>query len=129
MHANGRCEKHVGRPCLCFGSEVVSHLTKQVLIPCRCQRNATREQGSLYFGISGSKNALSSRPNLGENGLTLVPPTKIPPRAPFGPSEAFIAGMFFSGMAFVLQKSAAVRRDTCKMHQQPIGRKIWHIPK
>jgi len=46
--------------------------------------------------------------------LTFVPPTKIPPRAPFGPSVVLIEGMPFSGIAFVLQKSAAVRRETCK---------------
>lgn len=46
--------------------------------------------------------------------LTFVPPTKIPPRAPLGPSVVLIDGMPFSGMAFVLQKSAAVRRETCK---------------
>lgn len=43
--------------------------------------------------------------------LTLVPPTKIPPRAPFGPSLVFTAGMFLEGMALLLQKSAAVRRE------------------
>lgn len=42
---------------------------------------------------------------------TLVPPTKIPPLAPFGPSEVLIAGIPFSGMAFVLQKSAAVSKE------------------
>jgi hypothetical protein len=43
---------------------------------------------------------------------TFVPPTKIPPRAPFGPSEVLTAGMFLEGMDFVLQKSAAVSKDT-----------------
>lgn len=43
---------------------------------------------------------------------TLVPPTKIPPRAPFGPSVVLMAGIPFSGMAFVLQKSAAVSKET-----------------
>jgi hypothetical protein len=47
--------------------------------------------------------------------LTFVPPTKMPPRAPFGPSVVLTAGTFFSGIAFVLQKSAAASRDTCRM--------------
>ena len=42
----------------------------------------------------------------------MVPPTKMPPRAPFGPSLVLMAGMPFEGIALVLQKSAAVRRDT-----------------
>lgn len=42
---------------------------------------------------------------------TFVPPTKIPPRAPFGPSLVFAAGIPFSLIALVLQKSAAVRRE------------------
>lgn len=42
----------------------------------------------------------------------MVPPTKMPPLAPFGPSEVLMAGMPFSGIDFVLQKSAAVSRDT-----------------
>lgn len=63
---------------------------------------------------------------LRENGLTLVPPTNMPPRAPFGPSDAFIAGMFFSGIAFVLQKSAAVRRDTFGLRQKLLGTNIVH---
>lgn len=42
---------------------------------------------------------------------TFVPPTKIPPRAPFGPSLVFAAGTPFSLIALVLQKSAAVRRE------------------
>jgi hypothetical protein len=46
---------------------------------------------------------------------TFVPPTKIPPRAPFGPSLVLMAGILFSGIAFVLQKSAAVRRETYGM--------------
>ncbi len=50
--------------------------------------------------------------------LTLVPPTKMPPRAPFGPSLVLTAGMFLDGIDFVLQKSAAVRRDTCCMLAQ-----------
>lgn len=45
-------------------------------------------------------------------GRTLVPPTKIPPRAPFGPSLVLAAGTPFEGMDFVLQKSAAVRSET-----------------
>lgn len=44
--------------------------------------------------------------------ITFVPPTKMPPRAPFGPSLVFAAGMAFEGMAFVLQKSAAVSKET-----------------
>lgn len=44
--------------------------------------------------------------------LTLVPPTNIPPLAPLGPSVVLIAGIPFSGIAFVLQKSAAVSRET-----------------
>lgn len=52
-----------------------------------------------------------------EDLLTLVPPTKMPPRAPVGPSDALIAGIFFSGIALVLQKSAAVRRDTLPSSQ------------
>lgn len=46
--------------------------------------------------------------------LTFVPPTKIPPRAPFGPSLVFAAGMPFSAMAVVLQKSAAVSKEICR---------------
>ena len=48
-----------------------------------------------------------------ERAPTLVPPTKMPPLAPLGPSEVLMAGMPLSGMDFVLQKSAAVSRDTC----------------
>ena len=47
--------------------------------------------------------------------LTFVPPTNIPPLAPFGQSVVLIAGMPFSGMALVRQKSAAVRRETYKV--------------
>lgn len=42
---------------------------------------------------------------------TFVPPTKILPRAPFGPSLVFAAGIPFSLIALVLQKSAAVSRE------------------
>jgi hypothetical protein len=44
---------------------------------------------------------------------TLVPPTKMPPRAPLGPSVVLMAGIPLSGIAFVLQKSAAVSSETC----------------
>lgn len=40
-----------------------------------------------------------------------MPPTKIPPRAPLGPSLVFAAGIPFSLIALVLQKSAAVSRE------------------
>lgn len=45
--------------------------------------------------------------------LTFVPPTKMPPRAPLGPSLVFTAGMFLEGIALVLQKSAAVSKEIC----------------
>ncbi len=47
-----------------------------------------------------------------EEQQTFVPPTKILPRAPFGPSVVLAAGMPLAGMDFVRQKSAAVRSDT-----------------
>src|SRR5262249_40382822 len=43
--------------------------------------------------------------------FTLVPPTNIPPLAPLGPSLVLTEGMFFAGIPFVLQKSAAVSRE------------------
>lgn len=44
--------------------------------------------------------------------LTFVPALNMAPRAPLGPSEVLNAGMPFSGIAFDLQKSAAVRSET-----------------
>lgn len=44
--------------------------------------------------------------------LTFVPPVKIPPRAPFGPSVVLKAGMPFDGMDRDLQKSAATSSET-----------------
>lgn len=41
-----------------------------------------------------------------------MPPTKMPPRAPLGPSDVLMAGMFLAGIDLVRQKSAAVRRET-----------------
>jgi hypothetical protein len=43
---------------------------------------------------------------------TFVPPVKIPPRAPFGPSEVLNAGTPFEGMDLDLQKSAATKSET-----------------
>jgi hypothetical protein len=43
---------------------------------------------------------------------TFVPPVKIPPRAPFGPSEVLNAGIPFEGMDLDLQKSAATKSET-----------------
>lgn len=43
---------------------------------------------------------------------TFVPALKMAPRAPLGPSEVLNAGTPFSGMAFDLQKSAAVKSET-----------------
>ena len=45
------------------------------------------------------------------NKAALVPPTKILPRAPFGPSVVLADGIPFSGIAFVRQKSQAVRSE------------------
>lgn len=59
---------------------------------------------------------------------TFVPPTKMPPRAPLGPSLVFIAGIRFSGMDFVLQKSAAVRRETCSLFSSLTPACPSHIP-
>lgn len=51
--------------------------------------------------------------------LTFVPALKIAPRAPFGPSLVLKAGIPFSGIAFDLQKSAAVRSETYRCQTRP----------
>jgi hypothetical protein len=41
-----------------------------------------------------------------------VPPVKIPPRAPFGPSVVLKAGIPLLGIDFDLQKSPATKSET-----------------
>jgi hypothetical protein len=73
-----------------------------MLLPARCHRGrGPPKHMSVWFDTG-----LSSQP-------TFVPPTKMPPRAPLGPSLVFTAGMFLEGIAFVLQKSAAVSKEIC----------------
>lgn len=86
-----------------------------MLLPGRHHRGRERPVVVVLVGAR-SVGELASFP---KNVLTLVPPTKMPPRAPFGPSVALIAGIFFSGIALVLQKSAAVSRDTLQIGSVP----------
>jgi hypothetical protein len=54
--------------------------------------------------------------------LTGVPFLKNAPRAPLGPSVVFMEGIPFSGIATVLQKSAAASKDICTpVVQYPAG--------
>lgn len=77
-----------------------------VLVPCCGKGDSTGEEGGLRGLLSLFLEGIVAWTP------TFVPPTKIPPLAPFGPSLVLMAGMSLEGMAFVLQKSAAVRRDT-----------------
>lgn len=57
-----------------------------------------------------------------------MPPTNVSPRAPFGPSLVLAAGIPFGPIATVLQKSAAVSKETYG-HQQltnTSNTRQWH---